>query len=246
LRRLCLMLPFELTKSLVRHTLAYDMMQSTRPETYSADAKGVYAVGISIKHRNGKFLTGNEICAIVLLIKAYADAAEVYFNNGKKWNPKDPSDDVHRIDEQFRSKLTGLDEPPRWANSASTIPKLRALVQVLEELAAAAARAGRLDVPLTQSPLMVGCTQRPIDETVRQHIPASGLHSTTATYGLMLCAIQFHGKGKIVPESIAVPILATCEPEDLADGERLVTTLAQSLVNQTSFNIIELGGTKDS
>lgn len=89
---------------------------------------------------------------------------------------------------------------------------------------------------------MGGCTSRTIEERTKSHLLGSGLHSTTATWGLTLCTIRAMG---FFPEVVVVPIIVTQTNDELPLAERLVTTLAQSFVEQDGFDIIEAGGQGD-
>ncbi|KAM7190450.1 hypothetical protein V8F20_009733 [Naviculisporaceae sp. PSN 640] len=250
-RRLCLMLPFDLTKSLVKHTLAYDFKRPcppNPPHTYSPDIRGVYAVGISIQGRGGKFLTGREIRDVVVILNDYIDGVEAWAQNHESW---DKTNSTHAywarhicsVDDHFINTSPRPWDPPRWFQGRGFVIRARALIQMLTRLADAATATGTDNVPMVQSPVMVGCTQETMAGESARHLGESGLENTIPTYGLTLCAIASYNQ--LVPEPVAVPILATVQPEELPAGEMLLTTLAQSLVTQTGFNVVEGGGTSD-
>lgn len=85
---------------------------------------------------------------------------------------------------------------------------------------------------------MVGCTSTTIEKRTKAHMHASGLTSTTATWGLTLCLPHAMGHHA---EVVVVPVLVTVTNEDLPLAEQLVTALAQSLVEQHGFNIVQAG-----
>lgn len=72
---------------------------------------------------------------------------------------------------------------------------------------------------------------------------ASGLTGTTATWGLTMCLL--HAMGHYA-EVVIVPILVTVTNEELPLAKQLVTALAQSLVEQHGFNIIQAGSQGDA
>lgn len=234
--------------SLVRHTLAYDFLprpansgHPAPPKTFNPRHRGTYATSIAIKGRDGKFLTKLEIYSLVARLRAYVDAAD-YLSGINIW-PNAAIRDAHKrvienIDRRYRSGFAPSSKP-RFIPSTRAGINTRLLISSLERYASFP---GPGNVPLRQSPIMVGCTSKTIEEITRCPLPGSGLHSTTATWGLTLCAIEDMG---LVPEVVVVPILVTQTNDELPLAERLVTTLAQSFVEQDGFNIIEAGGQGD-
>lgn len=91
---------------------------------------------------------------------------------------------------------------------------------------------------------MVGSTSKQMCLRAEHHHPVVGstLQNTTSTWGLLCCAVAQIGRTSI---TVSIPVLATITDEDLPVAEMLVTTLAQSLVTQTGFNIVEGGGQGD-
>lgn len=238
----------DVLSSLIRHTLAYDFFpwpansgHPSPPKTFNHRHRGVYATSIAIRARDGKFLTKLEIRSLIARLRAYVHAAD-YLSGTGFW-PNQAIRDAHKrviedIDRRYRSDFAQSSKP-RFIPSTRAATNTRLLISALERYALFP---GPGNVPLQQSPIMVGCTSRTIEERTKSHLPGSGLHSTTAPWGLTLCTIRAMG---FSPEVVVVPIIVTQTNDELPLAERLVTTLAQLFVEQDGFNIIEAGGQGD-
>ncbi|KAK4456623.1 hypothetical protein QBC42DRAFT_301860 [Cladorrhinum samala] len=254
--RLIMAMPRDLIMSLVRHTIAYDR---SRPQagddriqysTYTNTEKGVYAASIHIEDRGGRFLTRNEIKKLVKCLNTYADAVELWKVN-ERWDAGVQAHTagkayVASLDQIYASAAAQPGGKPRFGSGVGGVNKIRALVRVFEQYVyAQTPNPPHVQVPFKQCPLMIGCTSTSILHRCKQHqIPSSGagFHSTTWTWELTLCILKhLQMKARVC----TVPILLTVEKEELPIAERLVTTLAQSLVTQMGFNIIEGGGQGD-
>ncbi|KAK0639098.1 hypothetical protein B0T16DRAFT_394889 [Cercophora newfieldiana] len=245
--RLMLALPTHVAVSLAQHTLAYDFGrdQQARPSTYSHVYRGVYATAIRIEGRDGRFLTSAELKKVRGRIISYVDAAEKWCRDGDSLSAgeRDAIDrlDRHYISAQRARSRTG----PRFIEGKKTVVKFRRFVEMLRRYQYVGAPGGAPaddTQPMIQCPQMVGCTTRAIYSRVEQHRPDSGLQMTTSTWACMLCAIKEIG---LEPLVVGVPILNTVDLKELQVGEQLITTIAQSLVTQDGFNIIEGGGQDD-
>jgi len=249
--RLIMALPLEATKSLVRHTVAFDYGSSNPPPgpTYKKEAKGIYAVSLSIAGRNGRFMTSAELADVIDCMREYQKGVNTCWDTKqKRWKGLGTAayrlhrDHIEAVDACLHGGSTPAPgAAPRWV----IVPdKAEAMFQHLDKLVAGARQLNNPTGPLEQAPVMVGCTMRAISQRVKDHHPGSGtLSGTTSTWGLMCCSIASKG---LVPEAVSIPLLATVNVDELPVAEMLVTTLAQSLVTQTGFNIVEGGGQKDS
>lgn len=252
-------------KAIARGTLAFEHEQNPAfRDQYQYNAKtvpGTYAVSVSIKGRGGKFLNQREIKRLVDLIDEYGEAAEAFHKDGK-W------DDVRNVTHvQLKGfvaavdgKLSGVssktkDNAPKFAPAPGTVKKVRELSQMFRR---------RIDPTLpavddveedyqVQAPIMIGCTSETIWERTEHHEPrfhkdspltptAGSLQSTTPTWGLTLSLLAVMG---LEFKVVRVAALAIFNPKDLPRSEMLLTTVAQSLVWQMGFNIIQGGGQYD-
>ncbi|KAK4193986.1 hypothetical protein QBC40DRAFT_260464 [Triangularia verruculosa] len=251
--KLVLPLPNTLTQSLIRHTLAYDILTRAKGlHTYPSEHKGVYAAAIAVQGRGGKFLSVDEIQKLISAIQDYRRGVKLWLNHGKKWKPTSTSDRKRRtavkdIDSQLvRLPRSPSDiSKPRFGQSKRGLVRLEQLCSMLEGFGeAAATHAFGTTLPLHQSPLMIGCSSVSMKARCRAHKYEYGgsFCNTTWTWEFALCVMASLG---LEPEVVTVPILVTFERVDLKAAEMLVTTLAQSLITQTGFNIVEGGGQAD-
>jgi hypothetical protein len=239
--RLMLAIPRPVARSIVRHTVAYDSVSGAASGeplyTYSRDHKGVYVASMAISGRGGKFLKKSELEELIRRLQEYIRAVKVYLKDGAVWKSAADRKVVADVDNMFRVNLTvpGL----RWVTTGN-LPKVEAMVKMLEGYKWDLAVDG---VPMKQCPLMVGCSQNAVGKRCYSHTPPSGMSGTTATWGLTLCLIKAMG---LTPEVRTLTVLTTVEKEELPAAERLVTALAQSLVSQDGFNIVDGGGSSEN
>ncbi|TPX11315.1 uncharacterized protein E0L32_001133 [Thyridium curvatum] len=239
-------IPTDLCESIIRGTVAYDAKRGTnRPDAYSDDGPGTYVAGMSIDGRHGKFLSIAEISVLINDLTAYLDAYGIWQLPGGRWDPTIPGADraadlIRAVDSQYGRPQA--DGSPRFVRNPAAAQKVRLLVENFRR---------RIDIGRdpthnvwqTQSPLMVGCTSKTIGLRGREHDPAQGLGNTTYTWALTLCLIKRMG---LVPSVTVRPVIRIWEREQLWRSKMLVTMLAQSLVTQQGFNVIQGGGLKTS
>jgi len=240
--RLMLAIPRPVARSLVRHTVAYDSVSSAALGeplyTYSGRHKGVYVASMAILGRGGKFLTKSELEELIRRLQEYIRAVKVYLKDGAVWKSAADRKVVADVDTMFRVNVAipGL----RWGVTKLNLPKFEALVKMLERYRWNIAADG---IPMKQCPLMVGCSQNAVKDRCHSHTPESGMSGTTATWGLTLCLIKAMG---LTPEVRTFSVLTTVEKAELPAAEKLVTALAESLVTQHGFNMVEGGGSPDN
>lgn len=244
-------------KAIVRGTLAYEYMQDPefRMHQYNGnEVAGTYAVSMCIEHRKGRFLNGQELELLASFIEDYVSAATACRDNGWHWDANDIS---HGIHETFVQQVDGAyslptNGRPKFAKTDAALEKLTELAAMFGRRINRALDPGGLEHQI-QAPMMIGCTSEIITERTKDHAPhygvlklanlASCLENTTNTWGLTLSIIKscLH----LEPEVVHMAALAIFDSEDLPLSEMLLTTVAQSLVWQTGFNIIQGGGEAD-
>lgn len=249
-------------KAIARGTLAYEYEQNPAfQDEYQYNAKtvpGTYAVSVSIRGREGKFLNQKELERMAEWVDEYAEAAETFHSAGQ-WDMGNLQHAEHRGRvEMMDAKLSGVgskvggSNAPKFAQLPGTVRKIRELARMLRR---------RIDATLpakdnvqydyqVQAPIMIGCTSDTVWECTERHVPqilekipvtptAGGLQSTTPTWDLTLSILTLM---KLEFKVVRVAALAIFDPKDLPKSEILLTTVAQSLVWQTGFNIIQGGG----
>ncbi|KAJ4394899.1 hypothetical protein N0V93_004119 [Gnomoniopsis smithogilvyi] len=252
-------------KAIARGTLAYEHENNPAfRDQYQYNAKtvpGTYAVSVSINGRGGKFLNQRELERLAEYIDEYGDAAEAFHKKGE-WDAMRNIDHAEHMGfvDMVDSKLSGSsskvgNSAPRFAPAPGTAKNLRELAEMFRRRIDATLPSAddvREDFQI-QAPVMIGCTSEAIWEGTEHHEPkflkdrplsptAGSLQSTTPTWALTLSILAVMGmKFKVV----RVAALAIFDLKDLSRSEILLTTVAQSLVWQTGFNIIQGGGQYD-
>lgn len=254
-------------KAIARGTLAYEYEQHPAfQDQYWYNAKtvsGTYAVSVSIKGRDGKFLNQRELERMAKYIDEYGDAAEVFHESGA-WDSMrnvqhaEQKGFVNLVDAKLSDvgSEMGMSTAPKFAPEPGTVKKLRELAKMFRR---------RIDPTLpakdivredyqVQAPVMIGCTGETTWERTEHHVPkflknspvtptAGSLQSTTPTWALTLSILAVM---KLEFKVVRVAALGIFDPKDLPRSEILLTTVAQSLVWQTGFNIIQGGGQPDT
>lgn len=250
----------KLLRSIIAGTLAYDLHQDpdlgANCQYSDSCSAGTYVVSLSIKGRQGKFLSTRELNHLALLVKDYADGAELWNKNKKAW---DNQDHKHIQAKKFIKEVdnaAGRADPggkPRFGDNGGAVEKLKELRCMFRRRVIAS-----LDVQnhgntwQIQAPVMVGCTTETIAKRTSAHKPqftagnlhpaANSLTSTTKTWALTLSLLYYMN---LEPEVVHVAALPFFDPNDLPRTEILLTTLARSLVWQDGFNVIQGGGKPD-
>lgn len=140
---------------------------------------------------------------------------------------------IESVDRYFRKGAPS--DMPRFIGGPRAATNTKSLIKALKLYASFPGPGNKF---LRQAPIMVGCTSTTIEKRTKTHIHASGLTSTTATWGLTLCLLHAMGHHA---EVVVVPVMVTVTNEVLPLAEQLVTALAQSLVEQHGFNIVQAG-----
>lgn len=251
----------KLLRSIIAGTLAYDLHQDpdlgANCQYNDNCSAGTYVVSLSIKGRQGKFLSMRELRRLALEVGDYADGAELWIKNKMAWDDQDLK---HRQAMKFIQVVdnkAGRADPagkPRFGDNAGAVKKLRELQGMFSRRAIAALDLqNNGDTWQIQAPVMVGCTTETIGKRTLAHKPqftagnplnpaANSLTSTTKTWALTLSLLYYL---KLEPEVVHVAALPFFDPNDLPRTEILLTTLARSLVWQDGFNVIQGGGKSD-
>lgn len=128
----------DVIRSLVQPTIGYDFakretnrpFKSPIPKTFSANYRGVYAISIAIRGRNGEFLSKNELLALIRQLEKYLEAAEFRLNRSA-WGNTGISmgfqQDIESVDRHFRkgapSNMPRFIDGPRAATNTKFLIK---------------------------------------------------------------------------------------------------------------------------
>jgi hypothetical protein len=221
-------------KSIIGGTVASDRNVNWYPHPSQASAEsGIYVVGMSRVGQGGKFLTGDEIADLVRGLERYLSGAAVVNAGMMTAAQRHDRDWVFTVDRV-------LDDPnnpyphPRFINGDGDCKALEALVESLGKRI----RPGSPTTRQVQSPLYVGCSTN-LQKRLADYTPNRWFRGVNKPLALTASVLAALGTPvKLVPRVV----LRTWKDGQLAPAERLVTTLAASLVCQTGFNAIQAGG----
>lgn len=243
-------IPRPVLQSLILRTVAYDHHQSGHPlcgEGYEFDTgsqPGVYALGISIDGRQGRFLTGNEMETLYEDMKRYLSCYDhVYMARKRRTRINQTAlDFIAEVDTVY-GEVNG-DEVARFVNSSSR-PGLGKLVETLKKAHGAAMAADPTgNTVMIQSPGYVGCSAN-LARRRTDYIPSQNRSSLTRCnkpYALTMSLLSRRG---LQPKLHFTVAIRTWETGQLTEAETLVSLLAGSYVNQYGFNMKATGDAAD-
>ncbi|KAJ4413533.1 hypothetical protein N0V82_008471 [Gnomoniopsis sp. IMI 355080] len=243
-------IPRQLLQSLVLGTVAWDYHPSrgkSREHYGEKPGIGIYAFGLSVKARNGEWLTANEVRAMVAHIEEYIAGHDAWLaHDGLPITPRDKQlhDFVTQIDNHHGTHDT-LNVGPRFCGNASQRCGLRDLARSLTERMRASLQLDpKGDTPMIQSPLYIGCSTI-LEKRMLAHDPNTGKTSALKRSNKLLALIMSLMKCQdLEPETIGVPVLRLWKEQDLDFSETLICSFAQSMACQDGCNMVECGDAK--
>lgn len=239
-------------RSLVLGCIAYDFHDQDSENwknVYSPKGAGSYVVAISIKGRDGGFLSRSEINALSELVEKYKNACVAWSMIDDSYGQ---SSQVSRQQEELLALAMVIDNElvrkkgQEWTvNDRYREPKCRsgrngtanaeALIQMLHRRQDENFQS---NVPQKQSPVYVGCAHH-VNKRSLAHDPGLGsLLGSSSMLKLMLACIRYMGLKPLVH---TIPLVMVWKEEQISLSEILVTVLAQSLVTVHGLNIIQPG-----
>lgn len=236
--------PRNVMASIVLGTVAYDFNKTHhRPSTYSDRGPGVYAIGISVNGRDGKWLTAKELRKLVRELLRYRDAYLAWKEHqGNPVTVQDTElhDFVMQVDNMVgQSKTAG--NPPRFVHDDAGEDLLASMIGSFTERFETSLRldpAG--DKPMAQSPIYVGCSND-LETRVPQHKckpVKSSMALSNKAMTLTLAMMSFIDREGA---TTARTVLRTWKNNQLAVAEMLVAALANSYMTLDGFNRTEAG-----
>lgn len=210
-----------------------------------SDGPGVYAVGVAVDGRRGGFLNSVELEVLADHCDKYAQAYRI--SRTSSTLPQQPKVilDAHAID----SAVSLFAGPGfRSVDSAEEVDRITLFA---ERLRVRAVKAKQVDPSGTsiqyQSPLYIGCASN-IDERIRAYSNQEdngrpAFDDINKLLGLTINILSFIG---LPSQLVAMSVLPISEFRELDVAERLVVTLASSLVAQDGFNTAAVGPCLDN
>ncbi|KAK3986994.1 hypothetical protein QBC44DRAFT_246917, partial [Cladorrhinum sp. PSN332] len=241
---LLLTIPPAVHNSLVMGTIAFDFYKDkTGAYPGNPSFPGVYAVGLAIRGRDGRFLSANELDRLANALEGYVNAVELWVSYGGHRDLMTSEelgvlDDALRIDAVRRGvELDG--KPGHLAGNLPTCAKAREYIKIDPSLTPIA----KETVYQHQSPLYIGCSaelpKRMKAHSLSNEQQRNNLNSSDPVLALTVSCIEH--VLKLEPETFVIPVTYTWCGTDLGLCEMLCICLASSLVTQGGLNL-EAGG----
>ncbi|KAF2962747.1 hypothetical protein GQX73_g10825 [Xylaria multiplex] len=210
---------------------------------YNSNGPGTYIATMSITHRHGKGLFGNEYKMladkVALYLKAY-DASLIPDNQRTK-DMEDALRWAYHVDFYYAAKMVKRGKTA-FINAFDAYEKVSSLEKRFRELYTSTTHLDP-DAHLVQGMSYVGCATRDIDDISSAHLQDHKFQGSNYTWWLTMSCIRDIG---LWPSVHIVHAIRTWEPEQLPISEVLVTMLARSMVEEFGFNVASPGGITDS
>ncbi|RYP67452.1 hypothetical protein DL771_007230 [Monosporascus sp. 5C6A] len=239
-------------RSLVLGFLAFDLhKEGTKnwENVYAPNGPGTYVIAVSIKDRDGMFLSRQENKELAVRVDRYARACEAWtkikdsYGQNSQIHPQETDllRQAMEIDNELLVKKNQewsrgdrFKEPRCWSGRGGTA-NAQALVQMLDRRRDAGFA---LDTAQAQSPVYVGCAHQ-VKKRMLAHDPDLGnLAGSSSMLKLSLACIRSMG---LKPMVTTIPLVMVWKEDQIALSEILVTVLAQSLISLNGFNIVQPG-----
>ncbi|TQV95958.1 hypothetical protein IF1G_05787 [Cordyceps javanica] len=230
------MSPFTL-QSLMMGTVARDAFVTGSEHWPGKDGPGIYAVGIAVVGRFGAFLKSNELEDLASNVDKYVEAYRAYkVLSSLRTGPQNASiqfatavdSSIHTFFKYGCRSITCNDDADRAALFAERLRHRATYAKLLDPSG---------DSVQMQSPLYIGCSDQVV-ERIKSYDPPK-FDRINKLLGLTLNLLSYM---EIPSRAIARSVMPIWDHRHLNQAERLVTTLASSLVSQEGFNATEAGG----
>ncbi|KAK4194727.1 hypothetical protein QBC40DRAFT_301854 [Triangularia verruculosa] len=238
-------IPRDILTSLVLGTVVYESHDKQDPnglKGLDSDGAGIYALGLKIHERNGKFLTAPEYKTLLNDFKQYVSIAKAMRDH--QLVTVEQEGFVKEIDNQLgkwdKESVRFIKDNTRHAHAKLVYASLRRRWQALDQ----ADPSGT--VFSVKSPLYIGCSgdinKRWVDYSSHKQTHRQTLHGANKFLVLVTSLLKYRHLGVDIGR---LAVLRIWEDGQLKDAELMVTLLANSYTVQDGFNVQEGGGTND-
>ncbi|KID76026.1 uncharacterized protein G6M90_00g051080 [Metarhizium brunneum] len=227
-------------RAVLSGTVAWQAAKTTSLDWYSAAGPGVYAVGIGVNGRGGSFLSAQEIRRLAEGIDRYSagyDALQTAAGQRTSSQRQDVRY-LRSVDNAISNCVASakggrsIDNPSEQQRALLFSERLRERAQAIESVDPTG------QTIQIQSPLYVGCSEK-LEQRTRDYVAPVNLGNINKLLALTLNVLKMMN----LPSTLYVrPVIRIWERHQLPYAERLVATLAESLVAQNGFNAREAGG----
>lgn len=227
-------------RAVLSGTVAWQAAQTTSHHWYSAAGPGVYAVGVAVNGRGGGFLSAQEIRRLAEGIDRYSAGYDALQTPRHRRTPTQVQD--VRYLRSVDNAISACAASVRGGRSIVNLSEQQRVLLFAERLRERAQAVESVDptgrVIQVQSPLYIGCSDK-LENRTRHYVAPVNLGNINSLLALTLNVLETMN----LPSTLYVrPVIRIWEQHQLAYAERLVTTLAESLVAQNGFNAREAGG----
>lgn len=237
-------IPRDILCSVVLGTVYYDMRKTRDyPKTYShASGIGVYAIGIGVRNRQGKWLSANELTKVVKCMERYVKGYEIFkIHRGVPTTSEHKSlhDLVKTVDSQF-GNIDYSKGSVKFIEDDTKLIKIRALLGSLKKRAQLSLEKDAAgSTPMIQTPLYIGCSIQ-LENRMLDHELTRNLSSSNKAYAFTVSVMAALGYS---PVSKVVCVTRLWNMNQLSKAEVLVGALASCYITQDcgGFNRVECG-----
>ena len=224
----------------------------TAGKRYPGKDPGSYVTAMTVRDRHGRFLTRDEMRTLHEDMEDYLDAVRFMRQNdvagiygstdGLSAAETELLDKAMEIDETWRRTETWKKgdsyTAPRFGSGKDRTENVLAGIDMVKRWVAAFPAGCAGDVPIYQSPMMVGNASK-LQERTLAHDPGSGLRGSNKIWGLALSCLKYRG---VQVKAVVVTAVQAWSLEHVNGAEVLLTRLAGSMADSTGFNAHPPGG----
>ncbi|KAF1732965.1 hypothetical protein CRV24_006858 [Beauveria bassiana] len=227
-------------ESLLLGTIAYNAQRLPRNTWPSCIGPGIYAVGLAVEGRKGKFLRGCELLLVADAIAKYADGWDsLQAPDPKTLQQQDKIKLAQSMEDRImQTTRISIAANLRFITNSADAARVRLLAERLQFRANASLAVDPTSTTImVQSPLYIGCSTDLKDRTANYKL--SNVTRINKLLGLTVTAMEYC---RYDPVLAVKPVLRVWDNNHLPVAERMVSAFASSLAALDGFNATEAGG----
>ncbi|KAM3507904.1 hypothetical protein MY10362_001481 [Beauveria mimosiformis] len=227
-------------ESLLLGTIAHDAQELPSSMWPDCDGPGIYAVGLAVRGRRGKFLRGRELLSVADTIAKYADGWDCLQAPGPKTpQQQDKIELAQRMEDRImQGTHISISPTLRFITNSADAARVRLLAERLQVRAnASLAVDPDSTTVMVQSPLYIGCSTDLKNLTADYKL--SNVTRINKLLGLTVRAMEYCQYDAVL---VVKPVLRVWENNYLPVAEQMISAFASSLVALDGFNATEPGG----
>ncbi|KAM3438328.1 hypothetical protein MY4824_003350 [Beauveria thailandica] len=227
-------------ESLLLGTIAHDAQELPMSTWPDCDGPGVYAVGLAVRGRRGKFLRGRELLTVADTIAKYADGWDcLQAPDPKTPEQQDKIELARRMEDRIMQRTRiSIFSTLQFITNPADAARVRLLAERLQ-LRANASLAVDPDstTVMVQSPLYIGFSTDLRNCTADYQL--SNVTRISKLLGLTVTAMAYC---QYDADLVVKPVLRVWDNDYILVAERMISAFASSLVALDGFNATEPEG----